>query len=198
MARIIKTGPDAYFINNDGSISMKYDEYLNKSFKLNDKEIPMKAIYIQEGGQIVFMDNGEKVVIDDGYRTTLIAAGYLDCSSPEEFKVVKEKIKGFMVSKAGYIYLGVFEPINKMIGRNMLRKKKQLPLYPSIRDKDKQLSLYFRIYATKEDSLTSAMKSKQQLRELGLRLLTDYIDMYNCTIDECAIEKTILKYEDDL
>lgn len=198
MARIIRTGPDAYFVNTDSSISMKYDLYLNDYFKLGEQKIPSDKIYIQEGGQIVFKsEDGEKNIIDDGYRTTLVVSGYIDTVSQDSFESLKGK--NFRYSKAGYDFIGYISSINDMISRNVLRKKKQLPLYPSKRDKDKTTSLYFRVYATRGSSVESTMKSKQQLHEIGYRMLQDFVESYSsATIDECNIEKTILKYEDEL
>ena len=198
MAKIIKTGPDCFFINADSSISMKYDLYLNEYFKMGETKIPADKIYIQEGGQIVFKsEDGEKIIIDDGYRTALIVAGYIDFDNKEEFEALKNKT--FSYNKAGYVFSGYINSINDMISRNVARKKKQLPLYPSKRDKDKSMSLYFRVYATRGDSLESTMKSKHQLHEIGSRILQDYVaGCVSATIDECEVEKTILKYEDDL
>ena len=198
MARVIKTGPDAYFINTDSSISMKYDIYLNDYFKMGDVKIPSDKIFIQEGGQIVFKsEDGEKNIIDDGYRITLICAGYIDATNPEDFEALKGK--AFRYSKAGYDFLGYISNINDMISRNILRKKKQLPLYPSKRDKDKANSLYFRVYATRSSSVESTMKNKTQLHEIGFRMMQDFIERYSsASLDECVIEKTILKWEDDL
>lgn len=198
MARLIKTGPDAYFVNTDSSISMKYDIYLNDYFKFGDVKIPSDKIFIQEGGQIIFKsEDGEKNIIDDGYRINLVVAGYIDTDSEEAFNDLKGR--NFRYTKAGYHFIGYITSINDMITRNVLRKKKQLPLYPSKRDKDKAASLYFRVYATRGDSVESTMKSKKQLHEIGYRMMQDFIEKHNsATIDECQIEKTILKYEDDL
>lgn len=197
MARIIRTGPDAYFVNSDSSISMKYDIYLNDYFKLGEQKIPSDKIFIQEGGQIVFKsDDGEKNIIDDGYRTTLVVSGYIDAENEDAYNDLKGR--NFRYTKAGYHFIGYITTINDMITRNVLRKKKQLPLYPSKRDKDKSSSLYFRVYATRGDSVESTMKNKQQLHEIGLRMMQDFISRSSATIDECEIEKVILKYEDEL
>ena len=190
MAIIVKTDKNNYFVNTDGSISMKYDPYVNEYFKYGNEKIESKYIYLQEGGQIVFKVNDEKIIIDDGYRTVLVAAGYLTGDDLSD-------IKTYSADKAGYRFLIEIEPLNKIITRNLTRKSKQLPLYPTERGFEKS-SFYFRVYATKDDSVGNITKPKTQLREIGFRLLQDLVALKQVEISEMAITKVILKYEDDM
>ena len=83
MATILRTGTQNFFINEDGTISMSYDPYFNNVFMMRCGEgkpkvqISLDKISIQPGGQIVFKWDGQKYIIDDGYRNKLIMAGYL-------------------------------------------------------------------------------------------------------------------------
>ena len=225
MTTILRTGVNGgYFINIDGSISMEYDPMFNKSFEFESNgskvSVNISDIMIQTGGQITFNYNGQKYIIDDGYRDTLVSAGYLcldidkdpeDTNSQQDLKkVIFDTIKStvqsmnfnecicnssrIMVienSSIGYKFTIVIESINKMIEQNLKRQALNLPMYPTERDISKVSSLYFRVFAKKSHTA----KVNRQYSELNL-LANQLISMIrdNSQVSIVGTTKMIYKF----
>lgn len=237
---IIKTGVNNYFINEDGSLSMQYDPYFNNCFILYDGDearvkIEIDKIFIQPGGQIVFKYNGNKYIIDDGYRDKLVMAGYIDSGiSYEEGnsnKIKNALLKSFTTlkfeniefgndsismtnhTKIGYDIVLYIESINKMISKNIKRSELKLPMYPTERGFDKYSSFYFRVYGKKRTDAKKSL-SPEELHHIATHMVSAIMGSKNfsfneiksltgltdikLSVKEIPINKTILKWEDDL
>lgn len=84
IVNIIKTdGEKVYFVNkNTGTKVKKYTQNndIQMVVTLEDDsilQVDSNQIYTQFGGQLLFEYNGDKYIIDDGYRDILIRCGYL-------------------------------------------------------------------------------------------------------------------------
>lgn len=204
MAVILKTGPDNFFVNEDNSVSMKYDPIINKYFKYGNNQISSKNIIIQDGGQIIFKDDkGMKYIIDDGYRQKLVSAGYLTLGSKESdtiidideeksiiirelllkscrthSKALKNNTRNsifYMSDKYDHDFFIELESINKLIERNIKRQNLSLPMYPTERGQDKR-GLYFRVYTMKNNNSNCIILRPNQMREVGMQLFDKFIN----------------------
>ncbi len=208
---ILKTGKDNFFVNADGSVRMKYDPSFNAFFLFSPsilekkRNIPIDKIVIQKGGQISFVDNGSKYIIDDGYRNRLINCGYMyiDANDDEylfkealikafsneelynaynvsSFKSTSNSVTVIMNSPIGYKITIDFISLNKLIDSNLRRKYERLPMYPTTRV-EKNSSIYWKIYAEKEEDM-KPMKSNTELSILSNsiidKLISDVNDYY--------------------
>jgi len=200
MSIILKTGPENFFVNENDSISMKYDPHINKYFKYGGKQVSSKDIFIQDGGQIIFKDqSSEKYIIDDGYRCKLVSAGYMTLAVESNTNIDIEEDKSltirelilkavrdnpkyikdnprnsifYMETKYDHDFIIEIESINRLIDRNLRRQKLGLPLYPTERGHDKR-GLYFRIYSLKNNNENSIILRPDQIRSIGSNIFKD-------------------------
>ena len=216
---ILKTGKDNFFVNVDGSITMKYDPSFNSCFlfspSINDRKVtvPIDKIVIQKGGQISFIENNNKYIIDDGYRNRLINCGYayIDTDNDDydgnnlkdalmkafgnkelyndynvsKIDVTSNSITIVMNSPVGYKITIDIITLNKLIDSNLKRKREKLPMYPTTRVQ-KNSSVYWKIYAQKEDIL----KPSKSNTELSI-ISNSIIDKLIFDVNEFYITKLL-------
>ena len=109
MTTIIKTGVNNFFVNIDGSVSMKYDPSFNEYFlyQKNDERIRVgvEQIAVQKGGQIFFKSGSDKFIIDDGYRNKMVTCGYLYLNLKDEDIMNTDYRRQHFIEAVSDIYL---------------------------------------------------------------------------------------------
>ncbi len=204
---ILKTGKDNFFVNADGSITMKYDPNFNSYFlfttSINERKvtIPIDRIVVQKGGQISFVEMNNKYIIDDGYRNKLINCGYMFIDTDDDYNLKDVLLKAFgnrelynaynvslvdinsnsvtiiINSPVGYKITIDLVTLNKLIDSNLKRKKENLPMYPTARVQ-KNSSIYWKMYFEKEDILKPS-KSNTELTIISNSIIDKLISDVN-------------------
>ena len=116
-------------------------------------------------------------------------------------------------SKSGYTLLIEIEPLDRMITRNIKRAEQRLPMYPTRQGFNRFKTLYFRIFAQKRFDAKKSL-SLEELHFMAVNMIkavatsknlsfykldeitADHLKTYD--IVEMKLEKTILKWEEDL
>lgn len=136
------------------------------------------------GGQLVVHYDNTRFIIDDGYRNTMVKAGYIVYKNydqvnefnEEKGKAIRDSIctkiqdllnaKGIEYSRAGnnfeYIlkvekfhYTVTISTVSSIVNKNKQRKINSLPFYPFDKSMDKYGTMFLGIFAEKQVPLTS-------------------------------------------
>ena len=205
---ILKTGRDNFFVNVDGSISMKYDPSFNTCFLFSPSiierkiTVPIDKIVIQKGGQISFIEKNNKYIIDDGYRNKLINCGYMYIDTTEDECLLKDVLmKAFsneelystynvstIKSSSNSITIIINSPVGYKITLDFVTLNKLID--SNLRRKYERLpmypttrvqknsSIYWKIYAEKEEDM-KPMKSNTELSILSNSIIDKLLSDVN-------------------
>ena len=203
---ILRCNNNNKFTNSNGDIIKKYDptikdlqfHYYNKIENKRDV-IPAENIHMQFGGAIAFIKDGDKFIIDDGYRDILCGCGYLVYNNYDKERVVDKQLginirtnimndilasfdsstilynSSSRISIKGesqcYMYTINFSTTSDIVNRNTQRKENNIPVYPFDKNMDKYGTWYVSIFGEKK---LDAIDTKN-IKEFDLMIIVNMI-----------------------
>lgn len=212
MIKLINTyKDDSYFYKLKNGKIEKIDIYNpeDKEIKLHFEnedyifELDSSDIHMDISGNIYFVLNDKKYIIDDGYRNVMIRCGYLFKNNFEQkystkdnggvevkksiFKDIYNTLNKIINSNVeneddkisvifcqdGYEFKLVFSSVEKLVSTNYDRKINKQPFYPFIKDNDRYGCVFVAIYAKRYISTASEQIKYDDADELLGNIVTN-------------------------
>ena len=199
--KVLRCNNVTRFVAEDGNTIQKYDHSIpGVTFHLFDKKtgkeevIDSSSIYLEFGGSICFRKNGEKFIIDDGYRDVLVSAGYLVAENYDSVRILDKQLgsktrtkimndiakcfeNNYILSKSSskitvlgeskcFSYTINFSTSSDIVYRNELRKENNIAVYPFNKNMDKYGTIYISIFAERK---TDAPTVKSYTKEFDVQ-----------------------------
>jgi hypothetical protein len=208
MIKLINTfRSKSYFYKDENSLFTFIDEYKegeNINFHFEDDEynieIESKDIHIDNCGNIYFLINDDKYIVDDGYRNLLTKSGYIirdkydfeRIADPEKGKKIINDFEDdifktiddlnyetiqyqdnfyIKINERYFLYYISFTNIDELVEINKIRKINKQPFYPFDKSMDKFGTNFMSIYTKRLNNVAKDIEKYNKSDKIVSELL---------------------------
>ena len=193
-----------FFVSKDKEIYYQY--FPNLSFYMDGTEMNSEDIYIDKSGFPSFNYEGEKYLIDDGYRNTLQKVGYIIYKDYDQVRcddslghqiltyitnqvsdgilglknkidIIQKDNNTFVIISKFYKYTVILSDSFEIVSENKDRKINGIQYYPFDKRMDKYGTLYLRLFSQK-------LKESGELYENDLSYIENLIKDILCILNK--------------